>query len=343
MNWKRFLHYEFWPYWVFYIPAYFYYFYLAIKLKRWVYFSVLNPCMKFGGAFLSSKHNYLKKIPAEWTPKTLYISDFNSLETLNSQLEDNNLTFPLIAKPDMGERGRNVELIATLKALEQYLETINQPVLLQEYIDYPIEIGILFYWDSDRNPHITSVGAKEFCKLTGDGIRTLETLVKDNHRISHRKAILKKRFKTQWHQIIPKGKQLLVEPIGNHNRGTTFLDAREHKSKEMLDWIKKCLEHLSDFDYGRIDLKIESWEAFKNNKGLKILEINGVNYEPIHIYDPSCSIWSAYASIFEHMHIIYTLSKNKLNTQSQTPSLFEFISGARVVLCKKGTPQISYS
>jgi len=299
--------------------------------------------MKFGGAFLSSKQNYLKKIAPEWTPKTLHVSDFKDFEFIKNQLKAKNLNFPLIAKPDMGERGKNVEKMESFNELELYLKKIDQSVLIQEYIDYPIEIGILFYWDVDGIPQITSVGKKEFCKLTGDGKRTLESLVKGNHRIAHRASILKERFKNQWHHIIPKGKELLVEPIGNHNRGTTFLDARTYKSKEMLNWIENCLQNLPDFDYGRIDLKIKNWNAFKENTGIKILEINGVNSEPIHIYDPSSSIWSAYKSIFKHMHIIYELSRQKLNTQSQTPSLFEFISGARVVLSKKGTSQISYT
>jgi len=343
MNWKRLSHYEFWPYWVFYFPAYFYYFYLAIKSRRWVYFSVLNPCMEFGGAFLSSKHNYLKNIDPEWTPITLYISDIENFESLNNQLKVKNLYFPMIVKPDMGERGKNVEKVASFEELKIYLSTINQSVLIQEYIEYPIEIGILFYWDIEGTPQITSVGKKEFCKLTGDGKRTMETLVKENHRIAHRASILKERFESQWQQIIPKGKELLVEPIGNHNRGTTFLDARENKSKEMLDWVVKCLQNLPDFDYGRIDLKIKNWNAFKDNNGIKILEINGVNSEPIHIYDPSCSIWNAYKSIFYHMQIIYQLSQEKLNKQSKTLSLFEFISGAREVLSKKGPSQISYT
>jgi glutathione synthase/RimK-type ligase-like ATP-grasp enzyme len=65
--------------------------------------------MKFGGAFLSSKQNYLKKIASEWTPKTLHVSDLEDFESIKNQLKAKNLNFPLIAKPDMGERGRNVE------------------------------------------------------------------------------------------------------------------------------------------------------------------------------------------------------------------------------------------
>jgi|TARA_B110000967_G_scaffold105515_1_gene108244 hypothetical protein len=299
--------------------------------------------MKFGGAFLSSKQHYLKTIPDLWKPITMLVSDLDDFESIKKQLEGMKLNFPLIVKPDMGERGKNVEKLDSLNELKTYLSTINQSVLIQEYIDYPIELGILFYWDTNRAPQISSIGTKDFCKLIGDGTRTLKTLVNANHRIAHRKSILENRFKTQWNQIIPKGEAVLVEPIGNHNRGTTFLDARHHYSKEMLEWVVSCVQHLPGFDYGRVDLKIENWNSFKTKTGIKILEINGVNSEPIHIYDPNFSIWNAYKAIFKHMHIIYQLSRQKLNNQSQTLTLFEFISGARMVLNEKRASQISYT
>ena len=334
INWKRLIHYEFWPYWLFYFPAYFYYFYLALKSRRLVYFSVLNPCMNFGGAFLSSKHSYLNEVAQKWKPKSIRVSNTIDLEFLKNKIVRESLKFPLILKPDMGERGRNVEKIENYNELEFYFKEINQLVLIQEYIDYPIELGILFFWDTDRKPQITSIGKKEFCVVKGNGSDTLETLISNNHRIAHRKKILKKRFKKQWQQIIPLNKKILVEPIGNHNKGTIFYDARNHYSEEMLEWVSDCVKNIKGFDYGRIDLKMEHWNSFKNKKGIKILEINGVNSEPIHIYDPRYSIWKAYKAIFHHMHIIYRLSKHKLNQSHQTCSLFEFIRGGQAVLNK---------
>ena len=41
----------------------------------------------------------------------------------------------------------------------------------------------------------------------------------------------------------------------------------------------------------------------------KILEINGVNSEPAHIYDPAINIFSAYAAIIKHMNIISRISR----------------------------------
>ncbi|MEK9612727.1 MAG: hypothetical protein VW080_02230 [Flavobacteriaceae bacterium] len=299
--------------------------------------------MNFGGAFLSSKHKYLKSIPNKWKPKSIRITDKIALEDLIKKINDIGIQFPLIAKPDMGERGRNVQKIECYNELKFYLKKMNQAILIQEFIEYPIELGILFYWDLQGNPQISSVGKKKFCELEGNGKVTLEKLVLMNHRIAHRKKNLKKKFAKQWNQIIPNGKKIRVEPIGNHNRGTVFLDAQKYRSEEMKRWVANCAKKIPGFDYGRIDLKIKDWDSFKYKRGIKIIEINGVNSEPIHIYDPKYSIWKAYRDIFYHMHIIYKLSKPKLNQQTQTHTLCEFIRGSRVTLSKNKPSLISYT
>jgi hypothetical protein len=343
MKLKRIHRYEFWPFWVFYIPAYCYYFYLAIKARRWVYFSTLNSCMNFGGAFLSSKSNSLKDVPQNWVPKTIYVPSNQHIAKIQGTLIAKGITFPLIVKPDMGERGKNVALLATVKELEQYLKKIKQPVLIQEYISYPIELGILFYWDTNNKPCISSIGVKKFCEIEGNGKDTLKKLVSKNHRIASRKDFLEDKFKEQWLQILPKNEKILIEPIGNHNLGTAFYDGMEYYSEEMLTWVVRCLKNISGFDYGRLDLKIENWNAFKNNNGIKILEINGVNSEPIHIYDPSYSLWKAYKDIFHHMNIIYKLSMHKTDKKTPPTSLFDFLRGAKKVLNEKKITQLLYT
>lgn len=291
--------------------------------------------MNFGGAFLSSKHHYLKSVPKKWKPRSMRIDQTIDLALLKTKINRDSFQYPLILKPDMGERGKNVEIINDFTEIESYLKKVGQPILIQEYINFPIELGILFFWDNHKKPQITSIGTKEFCVLTGNGLDTLGTLVSKNHRIAHRKSILHKKFSAQWDQIIPLNKKIFIEPIGNHNRGTTFLDARDRYSEEMLKWAADCVKNIHGFDYGRLDIKIESWDSFHTKKGIKVLEINGVNSEPIHIYDPNYSIWKAYRDIFFHMKIIYELSKQKLNQPQQTLSLADFIRGSRIVLSKK--------
>ena len=165
--WKRVYMPEFWPFWIFYFPAYFYYFLLAIKSKRWVYFSNLNSSMKLGGAFLSSKNEYLKQLPKRWTPITLVINNAISLSEIKKLLRLKQLHFPLIIKPDKGERGKGVEKLESINMLSNYLNQYknNDTLLIQEFIDYPIELGVLFYWDTEGNPRLAQEVKNLFVKL----------------------------------------------------------------------------------------------------------------------------------------------------------------------------------
>jgi len=335
-TWIRIYHYEFWPFWLFYIPAYFYYFYLALKSRKWVYFSVLNPSMNFGGAFLSSKNTSLQNIPKQWVPKTLLVCSGEKFSCVQKKLKKKNIKLPFIVKPDMGERGKGVEVIHKLVELKDYITNHSKvSFLIQKYVKYPIELGILFYWDLKGNPQISSIGIKSFCHITGNGKDRFEELVKKNPRIQSRIPILMKRFQTEWETIVPKGKSLLVEPIGNHNRGTTFLDGRKYYSDDMLQWAVTCARQIPGFDYGRFDVKIKDMDAFKKQKGIKIMEVNGVNSEPIHIYDPNYSIWNAYRDIFFQMKIIYDLSQKRLEKECPTQSLLAFLKGTHQLLNKK--------
>lgn len=335
-TWIRLFHYEFWPFWVFYLPAYFYYFYLALKSRKWVYFSVLNPSMNFGGAFLSSKNKALQNIPKEWVPKTLLVNPGEDFLRIKKGLQKEKIKFPLIVKPDMGERGKGVEIIPKLSDLENHIASLpKEPYLIQEYIEYPLELGILFYWNLEGKPQISSIGSKSFCHVTGNGKDPLKVLIKKNPRLATRIPLLKKRFQKEWKTILPKDNRLLIEPIGNHNRGTTFLDGQSYYSKEMLDWAENCARQIPGFDYGRFDIKIKDKNAFKRKKDIKIMEVNGVNSEPIHIYDPNYSIWNAYRDIFFQMKIIFDLSQKRLKDEYPTQSLFAFLKGTQQVLGKK--------
>ena len=109
--------------------------------------------MNFGGAFLSSKNKALQNIPKEWVPKTLLVNPGEDFSIINKGLKKEKIKFPLIVKPDMGERGKGVEIIPKLSDLENLIASLpKEPYLIQEYIEYPLELGILFYWNLEGKP-----------------------------------------------------------------------------------------------------------------------------------------------------------------------------------------------
>lgn len=290
--------------------------------------------MNFGGAFLSSKIETLSQLHDQWIPKTIIINNNESFTSINHKRQKKKIAFPLIAKPDAAERGKGIRILTNEISLKSFFENSKgQAYLLQEYINYPIEVGILAYKKPLGEIEISSMGMKSFCTITGDGKKTLGELIARNHRVAHRKSFFKDKYSEQWNSVLLKHEEKVIETIGNHNRGTTFIDARDKINAHVLDWVADCISHLPQFDYGRIDLKISNWDAFKRKDNIKILEINGVNSEPIHIYDPKYSIIKAYRDIFCHMRIMYDLSKSK--TKEKKSKLTDFAIGSYKVITQK--------
>lgn len=69
---------------------------------------------------------------------------------------------------------------------------------------------------------------------------------------------------------------------------------------------------MAGFHFGRFDIKVKSIENLIVGNNLKILEVNGVNSLPIHIFDPSYSTYKCYKDLHEHWRLIYTISKQNV-------------------------------
>ena len=307
---QRILKYEFWPFWLFYVPGYINWARLAILARYTTYFTTTNPMMNNSGAFNVSKFDYLSKLPKEWIPMSVKITAAIDSKSLISVLNENKLFFPLIVKPDRGERGMGVQLVSSLKALKKIIHASPyDELLLQSYCSYPNEAGILYYrYPNETSGRISSITTKEFSVVTGDGSSTWGKLIEGNVRLKHRLKTLKERHADCWDCQSVNEEQKLVEPIGSHNLGTKFMNGQHLGSQQLTAYIDHWADQLPGFYYGRFDIKYTTWEALLTGKEFKIIEINGVNAEPAHIYDPNHTIAKAYRDIFSHMKIIHQIS-----------------------------------
>ena len=303
-------HYEYWPFWLFYLPMYFYGIKLAVRARSLTYFTAANPVMKYGGAFGMSKFDVLQKIDREFVPRGILIGGEMEEDKLLEEMAGEGLEFPLVAKPNIGERGRDVELIKNLEELRQYLQDRTGDIILQEYITMPMELGILYYRLPDGSKEdITSIVIRDFLKVQGDGQKNLQDLIGEKIRALFRRKYLNRKFRDRLQEIPGKGEVILLEPIGNHNRGTKFLNGNHLINQKLLEVISGIADSIEGFDYGRFDLKAENLETLSGGSGFKIIELNGTNSEPAHIYDPEYRLLTAYRDIARHMRIILRISQ----------------------------------
>lgn len=165
------------------------------------------------------KHAELEKIPDDLKPKTLLLFHNEDHRLLLQKIKTSGIQYPCIAKPDLGRTGRAVQKIHNEKELLTYYDGLNEPLVVQEFIDYPLEFGIFYYrLPSEEKGHITGIVEKQFMFLEGNEIHTFEQLLLDHPRAKYYYHQMKKEYSTQWNEIYPKGKKIQLGYIGNHCR-----------------------------------------------------------------------------------------------------------------------------
>ncbi len=306
----KWINFEFWPSWLFYAPMFLYGFVLALRSRSFAYFTTANPGMAFGGAYGTDKTKLLKLLSSEYHTKDFFAAKEQSKYEIIKLMFENEIDFPIVAKPNIGERGRGVEKIDNENDLDNYLKIITEDLIIQEFIAHPIELGV-FYHRFPNSPQdgISSVVMKEFLSITGNGRDSFGKLLSKNFRAKSRLKYFRKRYPNKWNIIIPEGITFKVEPIGNHNRGTKFLDGTHLINEKLVEVFREISKPLDGFYYGRFDIKVNSIRDLYEGNNIKILEINGTNSEPAHIYDPDYSLFNAYREVIKHMNLVYKISK----------------------------------
>jgi len=170
----RLMNWEYWPAQITNIPVVAFWLYFAAKARHLFFFSAANPAIETGGVLGESKINILDQIPQTYKPQTRYVEAQTPLNTWIQILDESGINYPIILKPNVGERGNGVERIEDQEQLSRYLEKYPIDLILQEYISYPGEYSVLYYRFPDaEGGKITSLCRKEYLSVTGDGERSL--------------------------------------------------------------------------------------------------------------------------------------------------------------------------
>ncbi len=303
-RWYRLIKWEFWSPWFFNIPVVLDYLYVCIRYRYpFTLFTLTNPGFFMGGFIEESKTEIFSKIQQhgaahipsfislspEWDvdQKLLAVLDWMTLESLS---------YPIVLKPDVGQRGTGVYIIYDEAHLQSVLPTLSFFYLAQAYVEGP-EYGLFYIRHPDsKSGHLVSITEKKQVSVVADGVNTLEDLILTHPRAIYMAAFFLKKHDKTLHHIYPAGETILLGDLGNHCKGAVFLDG---------DWIKTpeleaALDHLSrsidGFYYGRYDVKATSLEALQKGQ-FSIIELNGVASEPTHIYDPKHSVFYAYRTL----------------------------------------------
>jgi membrane protein DedA with SNARE-associated domain len=329
-------HWEFWPGWLFNIPVALWIAFLAVRYRSLTLFSLANPGIEDGGFVGESKSAILAKLPQErvvpWT-----VIDAGGLEQrlqrVRQQIAERGWRFPLVAKPDVGERGTGVRWVHSDADVRAYLSREPRRVLLQVVHEGPFEAGLFYI----RFPHeargqLFSITDKRFPVVTGDGHSTVDQLIVAHPRYRLQAAVFRQRHAAALRRVPPAGERIPLARAGNHCQGTEFLDGNWLKTSALEAAVDAIARQIDGFYFGRFDVRYRDRDAFMAGEDFGIVELNGVTSEATHIYDPAGSVFTAWRTLMRQWSIAFSIGHANRARGYRPATLRRLLSLIRVYL-----------
>jgi hypothetical protein len=303
---------EFGPAWWIHLPMHLFGVLGAIRTGYLGFFAAANPGMENGGLYAYSKNAILKGISAHNQPKVALFKVPNTEDHLQQIAAELGVSIPFVLKPDSGERGKDVFIIRERNQLNEYLKKVDAgQYLLQEYISEKQEFGVFYIKEPQSSKvSITSLTKKISMQVEGDAVSTIEHLLKIHPRAHRYTEFIRKGV--DLNSIPNKGQIVKLSSIGNHCRGTMFLDYSFKIDLGLEQSFAKLCENVEGFYYGRLDVMVEKVEDLWQPDKITIIEINGTNSEPAHIYSPGISYWAAIGVVFDHFNRLTNIASQNM-------------------------------
>lgn len=300
----RKIQWEFWPMWAAYAPLVPWFLWLALRHRSLTLFTAANPGIYSGGLAGESKSAILRGLAAsgavaQWT---LAHNAQQALDFINRA----GLTWPVVHKPDVGERGSGVAIVHSQAELGAYFAASEQKVIVQECV-HGVEFGVFYCRrPTEERGRILSITEKRFPVVTGDGQSTLKQLILSDSRAVCASAAYLSRHPDASTRVPLAGETVRLVELGSHCRGAIFLDGMQWWTPALEKRVDEISKTHAGFYFGRYDIRAASLQEFQAGR-FQVIELNGVAAEPAHIYDPRVSLWNAYAALARHWKLAFEI------------------------------------
>lgn len=322
---------ELWPPWLFYAPVAAWWLWLAVRYRGLLLPTAANPSIYSGGFLGESKRAILDLVPAphrRWIAPYVTVVRGNeagrSAERAMAAMAAEGLSFPVVMKPDVGQRGAGVRLVENEEELRAYLEGFpsGATVVIQALavdtrsLPAPVagdpgsarEAGVL-YWrvPGEERGTVFSLTLKLFPELTGDGRSTVAELVEADPRARELGELYLRRLRAESARVPPDGERVPLVFAGNHCQGAIFLDGTPLVTPALVERFDGIARSMPEFWFGRFDVRFERLDDLLRGEGFTIVEINGASAEATHIWDARTTLRGAYRTLFRQFDVLFRI------------------------------------
>jgi hypothetical protein len=328
-SWLRLTRWEFWPPWAAYPPVLCYGLGLAVRHRSLTVFTAANPSIPAGGFIGESKIDILRGLGPSHVARSLFLEGALPLEIKIERVEAFRSTLtrrlPIVVKPDRGQRGSGVTVARTLDALHARLAHAHEDTIVQEYVP-GLEFGV-FYARRPGEPRgrIVSLTEKRLPSVTGDGRRTLESLILSDENTIGMASFHLEQHADRLQDVPAKGQVVMLGDCGSHCRGARFYDAGALLTPALEHAIDDIASRFGGFYFGRFDLRVPTREAFTRGEDIIVLELNGVTSEVTHVYDPRVGLIEVYRALCGQWRLAFEIGAANAARGARVWSLAELM------------------
>ena len=303
------------PKWLICVPLVLQWVWLSLRHGGITLPSSANPAITSGGLVGETKREYFDSMgPLALAATAQFCAVPPALQPsmtgVRGALARQGITFPLIAKPDLGMCGFGVRLIADADALAAYFQAFpaGQTVILQEYLPQEGEAGVFYARDPGQaQGRIIGLALRYHPRVTGDGVSTILELIEADPRAA--------RVRSPGHELavdcsrVPAvGESVRLATIGSTRVGGLYRDGAACITPALTAAIDAIALDMKHFHFGRFDLRFADLAALREARGLRIMEVNGAGSEAIQAWDPDLRLAQALRMIFSKQRTLFEVA-----------------------------------
>ena len=304
------------PKWLICVPLVCQWLWLSLRHGSATLPSSANPAITAGGLVGETKCEYFDCMgPLARAATADYCAVSPSLRASMQQVRhamtQAGLTFPVIVKPDLGMCGFGVRLIVDEPALAAYFAAFppEQTVVLQTWLPQEGEAGIFYA----RQPgvargRITGMALRYFPRVVGDGASTIAELIAADPRAQRVQGRTDHDFKLDLEWVPPAGQEVRLSTIGSTRVGGLYRDGSVHVTDSLVAAIDAIANDMTEFYFGRFDIRFTTLDALREGRGFMIMEVNGAGSEAIQAWDPDIRLIDAFRMIFSKQRALFAIA-----------------------------------
>ncbi|QUX95069.1 D-alanine--D-alanine ligase [Marinomonas sp. CT5] len=332
--------YEFMPSWFFYAPVVAQSLLLGLRHGDVCLPLIANPSIKLSGMVGESKTDILNlagPFAKQWIEPFITLtktqqSSAIQLENALQAMTEAQLSFPIVAKPDLGCRGVGVKLLKSVDQLQDYIETFpsSAQFLLQRKAPYQAEAGVFYVrYPGRKQGEIISITLKYAPSVVGDGTHSLKQLIERCPRAGQLTHLYFPRHTQKLDWIPAEGEEYPLAFAGSHSRGSIFRNGNQYITEALTRQLDEILKDVEGYYYGRLDIKFADIESFMAGEQFSILEMNGASSEATHIWDRNTKLSEIFSTLLKQYRILFEIGALQKKRGFRSPSIRSLLKAWR--------------